>query len=188
MFFVSETSCFYWWFPSPASLSWPGNEEQRLRPFPKSVIKKLFLPLSEIILKHNLHKSFWPFPQSSLDCFLSLNPRKQARTIYFPRYTRTEETHEIPVDHLLKRMFFINSFFVIQHNLLELDISLSNDSAQDWTSAAVRLLQRKVILNHLIISNFESNLKSSSLGEQSSEGLGGLTLKLKRKKSLDNKY
>ena len=72
---------------------------------------KVFLPLAEIILKHNLRKSFWPFPQSSRDCSPSLNPRKQARTIYFPRYTRTEETHEIPVDHLLKRIDYEKLFF-----------------------------------------------------------------------------
>ena len=78
------------------------------------------------------------------------------------------------------------SLFV--HNLLELDISLSNDSAQDWTSAAVRLLQNILIFKYRMISNFESNLKSSSLGEQSSVGLGGLTLKLKRKKSLVDKF
>ena len=41
--------------------------------------------------------------------------------------------------------------FVV-HNLLELDISLSNDSAQDWTSAAVRLLQNKSNLNYRMIS------------------------------------
>ena len=140
MFFVSETSCSDWWFLSLSSLNWPGNDEQRLSII--KVIMKVFLPLSEIILKHNLRKSFWPFPQSSLDCSPSLNPRKQARTIYFPRYTRTEETHEIPVDHLLKRFVYEKLFFVV-YNLLELDISLSNDSAQDWTSAAVRLLQTK---------------------------------------------
>ena len=77
---------------------------------------------------------------------------------------------------------------LVVHNLLELDISLSNDSAQDWTSAAVRLLQNILNFNYWMISNFESNLKSSSRGEQSSVGLGGLTLKLKRKKSLVDKF
>ena len=83
--------------------------------------------------------------------------------------------------------------------LLKLDINRSKDSAQDWTSATVRLLKIWMkmlnifsggerpynILFTLLYSRIglgwtDSYLKSSlSLCEQSSVGLGGFTLKLK---------